>query len=144
MKARVEHINVTVGDIEASLAFLQAALPSFRVRGRGRASQSNGDVVLWLHFGDDDSYVALNQVIPADSSKDLDLSNRGFEHLGFAIDSVADLRARMAEAGYGEGVAYNSHPHRLRHYYTDPNGIEWEFVEYLAEAVEKRNDYQLA
>jgi hypothetical protein len=33
------------------------------------------------------------------------------------------------------------HPHRLRAYFYDEDGIEWEFIEYLSNNPSERNDY---
>ena len=35
----------------------------------------------------------------------------------------------------------DEHPHRRRVYYRDDYGVDWEFVEYLPEDPEQRNDY---
>ena len=34
--ANLEHVNLTVSDLDRSLRFVQAALPDWRVRGQGR------------------------------------------------------------------------------------------------------------
>jgi len=37
----------------------------------------------------------------------------------------------------------NNHLFRKRLYFYDPEGRDWEFVEYLSKNVEERNDYTL-
>ena len=54
MANRLEHANLTVRDIDATVRFLRTAFPEFIVRGEGI---QNGD--RWLHVGSDDSYIAL-------------------------------------------------------------------------------------
>ena len=81
----------------------------------------------------------------------------GFRHKAVAIpigigeavrrigrDDVEALRTRLRSAGYRDTTVENHHPHRKRIYFEDPEGSEWEFVEYFSEDPAERNDYQLA
>jgi hypothetical protein len=38
----------------------------------------------------------------------------------------------------------NHHPHRQRVYFLDPEGNDWEFVQYFSADPAERNDYELA
>jgi hypothetical protein len=51
------------------------------------------------------------------------------------------LRERLARAGYRDSTVINDHPWRKRVYFFDPDGNDWEFVEYLTDDPEKRHDY---
>src|SRR6187551_2998960 len=53
-QGRIEHVNLTVSDIERSAALFQALL-GWRQRWRG-ASMMGGETI---HVGDDDTYLAL-------------------------------------------------------------------------------------
>ena len=54
----LEHINITVRDVDRSTRFLLAALPDWRVRGEGRMDWF-GKPITWRHVGGDGFYVAL-------------------------------------------------------------------------------------
>jgi hypothetical protein len=54
MTVRLEHANLVVRDIDATIRFLQAAFPEFRIRFDGTDSQGSR----WVHIGTDDTYVS--------------------------------------------------------------------------------------
>jgi hypothetical protein len=60
------------------------------------------------------------------------------------VDNAEQVRSRLLAAGYIESTVENNHPFRKRLYFYDPEGRDWEFVEYLSEKLEERNDYTLA
>jgi hypothetical protein len=49
----------------------------------------------------------------------------------------------MLAAGYRDSTPPNAHPHRRRLYFYDPEGNDWEFVQYLSQDPAERNDYRL-
>lgn len=57
MTARLEHANLLVRDIGATVRFLQTAFPEFRIRFDARKPDGTG----WVHVGTDDTYIALAQ-----------------------------------------------------------------------------------
>ena len=61
--------------------------------------------------------------------------------LGWEVDDVDALRERMRHAGYRDSTVPNNHPHRRRVYFYDPDGNDWEFVQYLSSDPAERNDY---
>ena len=62
-------------------------------------------------------------------------------HLGYEVDDADALRERMLAAGYQESTPPNDHPARKRVYFYDPDGNDWEFVEYLTDDLAQRHDY---
>ncbi len=130
MATILEHANLTVLSIEETARFLTAAFPEFKVRGSGSV-----DGRPWVHIGTDDTYLALNE-----SSK-RDTAGGPLNHLGNVVDDVDSLADRLLEAGFHEGIIAPSHPHRKRRYFHDTDDIEWEFVEYLSDDPDQRNDY---
>ncbi len=42
-----------------------------------------------------------------------------------------------------ETTVPNEHPHRTRVYFNDPEGNDWEFVEYHSQDPSERNDYAI-
>jgi catechol 2,3-dioxygenase-like lactoylglutathione lyase family enzyme len=67
----------------------------------------------------------------------------GVNHLAYEVDDVDALRNRMTAAGYMDSTPPNSHPYRKRLYFYDPEGNDWEFVQYLSQDPAKRNDYKV-
>jgi catechol 2,3-dioxygenase-like lactoylglutathione lyase family enzyme len=67
----------------------------------------------------------------------------GVNHLAYEVDDVEALRNRMKSAGYRDSTPPNAHPHRKRMYFYDPEGNDWEFVQYLSQDPAERNDYKL-
>ena len=57
MCVRMEHANLCVRDIDAMIRFLQSAFPEFHVR----ADRTDADGSRWVHFGNDETYLALTQ-----------------------------------------------------------------------------------
>ena len=140
MTCRLEHANISVRDIEGLIRFLKTAFPEFQVRGEGIC---NG--VRWVHVGTNDNYIALNQA-KADSErhrKPYSGDEPGVNHLAYEVDDAELLRARLKAAGYRESTPPNVHPHRRRVYFYDPDGNDWEFVQYFSQDPAERNDYKL-
>ncbi len=133
MVGELEHGNIRVGDLDEAVRFLTTALPNFRVRGGG----SSGDGSRWLHVGTDNTYVALTEATGDRRPSD----GPGLNHLGFVVDDVDAVRERLAEAGYEQSSVGEPHRYRMRGYFFDRDGVEWEFVEYLTDDPAKRNDY---
>lgn len=140
MNVRLEHANLCVSDIEAMIEFLKTAFPDFRIRGEG----TNKDDTRWLHVGTDDTYIALNQAKTDAKRQWAPYSGvPGVNHLAYEVDDVDSLRARLEAAGYKESTVANAHPHRKRIYFNDPEGNDWEFVQYFSQDPAERNDYEL-
>jgi len=133
---RLEHANVSVHDPDAITRFMLAAFPDFRVRGEGLDDAGR----VWRHVGDDESYVAL-QAVPKQGARTPYGSTPGLNHLGFEVDDLDALRRRLESAGFRHNLLIASHPARRRIYFHDPEGNDWEFVEYTTVDRERRNDY---
>lgn len=139
MTVKLEHANLCVRDIDAMLRFLQTALPEFRVR----AYYTDDDGSRWVHVGTDETYLALSSAWePGDAPFEPYSGLPGVNHLGFEVDDADALRQRMLSAGYEESTVPNDHPHRRRVYFLDPEGNDWEFVQYFSSDPAERNDYE--
>ncbi len=137
--AKLEHANLVVTDIEPTLTFLKAAFPAWRVRGGGDGHWY-GTPRRWLHFGSDDSYITLNA--PGDGEqRNLKGNTPGLAHLGFEVASVERMIDRLREAGYEPSHLGETHPHRRNVYYIDPEGLEFEFIEYMSDMPAEKNLY---
>jgi catechol 2,3-dioxygenase-like lactoylglutathione lyase family enzyme len=139
MSIRLEHANIVVRDIDTMVRFLKTAFPQFAIRREGK-----GDGPRWLHIGTDDTYIALNEATrePEEAWRPY-TGKPGVNHLGYEVDDVEELRRRMVAAGYRDSTVPNSHPYRKRAYFYDPEGNDWEFVQYFSDNPAERNDYDL-
>lgn len=135
----LEHINLVVRDIPASLRFYQAAFPHWKVRGGGK-SEWYGVPRQWVHVGDDDLYLALSDHGTGEN-RDLTGTQIGLAHFAFATNSLDAMLSRMAEAGFQPYKDGAESPYRKNIYFLDPDGFEVEFVEYLSDLPEERNYY---
>src|SRR5215467_12429542 len=140
MAVRLEHANLIVRDIHGMIVFLQTAFPEFRVRGEGKSRDGSR----WVHVGTDETYIALS---PAKEEPDKHWMPYqglpGVNHLAYEVDDVEALCERMKSAGYKDSTPPNAHPYRKRRYFYDPEGNDWEFVQYLSTNPADRNDYKL-
>lgn len=141
MAVRLEHANVVVRNMNQMIRFLQTAFPEFRVRGGGRSSEGRR----WMHLGTSETYIALSEATAEPESRWIPYRGLpGVNHLGYEVDDVEALRERLTSAGYQESTPPNAHPHRKRRYFHDPDGNDWEFVQYFSEDPAERHDYELA
>ena len=136
---RLEHINLVVSDLNQSIEFYQAAFPDWKIRGQGD-DEWYGKPRRWVHFGDEHSYIALNN--NGDSApRNLAGHQQGLAHFGFEVQDLDSLIQRLSEVGYEVHHFGASHPHRKNVYFHDPSGVEVEFVQYLSDLNEQRNQY---
>jgi catechol 2,3-dioxygenase-like lactoylglutathione lyase family enzyme len=135
MTVRLDHANVNVRDLDGTVRFLATACPELRVRGAGTYYGSR-----WVHVGNDDAYVALYETRARAEERP---AASGLNHLGFEVDDVDAVRARLAAAGYRDVTTPNAHPHRRRIYFEDAEGNDWEFVQYTSDDPAERHDYAI-
>lgn len=137
---RIEHLNLVVTDLDATLRFYQAAFPHWSIRGRGESSWY-GVPRQWLHFGDDKNYLTFNDA-GTGTNRDLTTNALGLAHFAFETTNLDALAQRLAAAGFEVDKASHDVPYRKNNYFIDPNGFEVEFVEYLSDVPSERNLYQ--
>ena len=122
----LEHVNMTVREIEESLAFYCDLLGG-AVSWRGTAENMNKTVPA-AHVRLKSGYISMFEC-ERDGSASYDYAPPGINHIGFVVDDLAETRAKLdslgikieSEADYTPGV---------RVYIFDPNGIELELVGY--------------
>ena len=136
----LEHLNIIVKDMSESLKFYQAAFPHWKVRGGGQ-SKWYGHPRNWLHFGDDYTYLSLNDNGTGEN-KDLKKYQIGLAHFAFVSNDIRGIIARLAKVGYTPSLAYDGDNNRGSVYFVDPSGYEVEFVCYLRDDPQLRNIYQ--
>jgi len=119
----IEHVNLTVGDLDRSISFY-CDLLDLHVRWKGPIDGER----LGAHVGDDRSYLALFQAT-ADGSVDHDYLRPGVNHFGFVVDDLDEARRRLEQLGGTIHLEGNYEPGR-RIYFMDPDGHEVELVGY--------------
>ncbi len=140
MPARLEHANLTVQDLDGVVRFIVTALPEFRLRYDGPGA----DGTRWVHVGTDETYLALNAAAAGSSPPAPPYQGSpGLNHLAYEVEDVEAVRTRLRAAGFRESGAAEAHPHRRRVYFYDPDGNDWEFVQYLIDDPRARHDYAL-
>lgn len=134
----LEHLNLTVLDVDNAVCFLQTAMPQWEVRGHGTGEKCKR----WVHIGTGETYLALEDRGAEALGPHEPYVHPGLNHIGFVVDDVEAVASRLRAAGYREGVSAMEHPHRKRIYFFDDDGNEFEFVEYLSTVPTERNDYE--
>jgi catechol 2,3-dioxygenase-like lactoylglutathione lyase family enzyme len=120
---RLEHVNLTVTDLDRSVAFY-CDLLDFHVRWKGAVDVDR----MGAHVGTDDFYLALFQATqPGDVPRNY--LAPGVNHVGFVVDDLEAARARLSELCGTEHLEADYEPGR-RIYFFDPDGYEVELVEY--------------
>ena len=135
---RLEHLNLVVKDMEETLRFYQAAFPHWRVRIDGEGDWY-GVKRRWLHFGDDYQYLTFNNNGKG-NIRDLQSNDLGLAHFAFEVSNIQAIIRRLIHAGYEVSHKGAVNAHRKNVYFIDPNGYEVEFVEYLSDIPQQRNN----
>lgn len=131
----LEHANITVNDLDKAMDFFKTAFPHFEKRGGGIFNGRE-----WIHFGDNTTYIALNR-----SSEEKEFqknyASSGINHLGFVVSDVSQIAERLERAGYKRSFPKQEEQFRIRDYFYDADGNEYEFVQYLSNTISERNFY---
>ena len=135
----LEHLNITVLDVDKAISFLQTAMPQLKVRGGGTGEKCRR----WVHIGTEHSYLAIEDRGAQGPGPHQPYIHPGMNHIGFVVDDLDAVAERLRSSGYKEGMSAMDHPHRRRIYFFDDDGNEYEFVEYLSTEASERNDYRL-
>jgi glyoxylase I family protein len=120
-KATIEHVNLTVSDIERSAAFFGRLL-GWHQRWRG-AALNGGETI---HVGDDASYLALYTDRKDHSGQE---KGKPLNHVGLLVDDLDAAERAVLEAGLLPFNHADYEPGR-RFYFFDWDGIEFEVVSY--------------
>ncbi|WP_394170735.1 VOC family protein [Saccharospirillum alexandrii] len=133
----LEHINLVITSLDRSLAFYRAAFPHWRIRTRGEGTWY-GKPRIWVHFGDDNHYIALNEMGEG-NNRDLTGHQVGLAHFAYVTHNLDAVIKRLRQAGFEVTNPGSEEPHRRNAYFVDPDGFEVEFVQYLSDLPEERN-----
>jgi len=133
----IEHLNLTVNNINESVHFFQTAFPDFKIRGGDDAFKE------WLHLGDDYTYIAIEQIKSNTGDKtQKNYDKIGINHIAFVVKDIESVTDRLENEGYQRSYPKSKEKFRIRDYFFDADGNEFEFVEYLSDVVEERNLFE--
>ncbi|MCF2857702.1 VOC family protein [Pseudoalteromonas sp. SMS1] len=133
----LEHVNLVVKNIQASLLFYGAAFPHWKVRSEGH-SEWYGKPRHWLHFGDEYHYLAFSDHGEG-HNRVLSGHQVGLGHFAYVVNNIDSVIERLLKAGYRIDKEGAVHPYRKNVYFVDPDGFEVEFVQYLSDLPAERN-----
>ncbi|MEM7016660.1 MAG: VOC family protein [Pseudomonadota bacterium] len=123
---RLEHINLTVSDLDRACAFY-TQLFDLELQWEGTVSScsKNGRT---KHLAKEGCYLALFET-PQQDKAPVDYVRAGFNHFGIVVDDLDEIETRLRKLGTNPLPGAEYEPGR-RLYAFDPDGIEIEFVEY--------------
>ena len=119
--AYLEHVNITVSDIERSAALLERLL-GWHIRWRG-PSQLGGETI---HVGGEHDYIALytTGAVAERFGKGVPMN-----HVGLVVPDLGAAEAVVRAAGLEPFSFWDYEPGK-RFYFFDWDGIEFELVSY--------------
>lgn len=135
---RLEHINLVVANIKESLHFYQAAFPHWKIRSEG-TSEWYGAKRNWVHFGDDYQFLTFNDNGTGEN-RDLTGHQLGLAHFCYITNNIDAVIIRLQQAGFEVAKQGAINDFRKNVYFIDPNGYEVEFVQYLSDLPNERNN----
>ncbi len=134
-KMYLEHANITVNNLQEAIKFFQIAFPHFKVRGQGNDRRE------WVHLGDDYTYLALNQAKQGPLSVEKNYDKAGVNHIGFVVQDVEAIAENLLKNGYKRDYPKEVEQFRIRDYFADTDGNQYEFIQYLSDVPSERNRY---
>ena len=126
MRARLEHVNVSVSDADRTAALLER-LFGWQVRWSGPARDGGRAV----HIGTEDQYLALYTEPGGNGAPREWAKGAPLNHVALVVDDLDASEARVIEAGLIPFSHGDYEPGR-RFYFLDPDNIEFEVVSYAA------------
>ena len=125
MVTKLEHVNVTVSDLDRSIALVQDVF-GWKLRWRGGSIHSGERA----HVGEAETYVALYRH-PEQAGRPVDsyTTTGGLNHIGVLVEDLDAVEAKVKAAGLEPHSHADYEPGR-RFYFRDHDGTEWEVVSY--------------
>lgn len=138
--SKLEHLNITVPDIDEAIKFIQIVAPDFKVRKDVKSSTS----YRWAHIGNDEYYFALQEPHLGSEPKSplKTYKNYGVNHIAIVVDNLVEVEKELLKNGYKRSIETPTEKYRNRLYFFDKFGFEWELIEYLSEDVDDKYYYE--
>jgi len=138
---RLEHLNVSLTDLDRATRALQAIVPEWSVRGTGTWDDDRGQKRQWRHVGDDFQYLALYETPPGERYE-ASGARVAFNHLGLVVDDIDATLARLRALGIALDHIGGSTEHRRSAYVMiEPERLQIELVAYDSALPSQRNVY---
>jgi len=136
----IEHVNITVPDIDEAIRFILIVAPDFKVRRDEVAREG----YRWVHIANDDYYFALQEPHPGAEPQQprAPYRNFGMNHIALVVDNVDDVESELIAAGYQRSIDTPIEKFRKRRYFFDRFGFEWELVEYSSSSPNEKFLYE--
>ena len=139
--SRLEHLNVTLTDLERATRALQAIVPEWSVRGTGLWDDGAGHSLEWRHVGDDFQYLSLYETPPG-LACEASGPRVAFNHLALVVDDIDAALARLRVLGVPLDHIGGSTEHRRSAYVIiEPERLQIELVAYDSPVPSQRNVY---
>lgn len=138
--SKIEHLNITVPNIDEAIKFIQIVAPDFKVRKDVKSSTSHR----WAHVGNGECYFALQEShfgSEPDSPRTT-YKNYGVNHIAIVVDDILKVENELVKYGYKRSIETPKEKYRKRLYFFDNFGFEWELVEYTSQEPEKMFLYE--
>lgn len=123
-QVRIEHVNITVSDPEASAAAI-ARIFGWQERWRGPAMGGG----FTIHVGNGDAYLALYTGPKGHHSDTPYAKGEPLNHVGIEVSDLDAIEAKVVAEGY-EPFSHGDYEPGRRFYFFDRDGIEFEVVSY--------------
>ena len=137
---RIEHLNITVPDIDEAIKFIQIVAPDFEVR----MDETPPSSYRWVHIGNDEYYFALQEshIDSKPKQRRTPYKNYGVNHVALVVDDLTKIETVLVEAGYKRSIDTPTEKYRKRLYFFDHSGFEWELVEYSSQKPSEKFLYE--
>ncbi|WP_094752238.1 VOC family protein [Psychromonas sp. CD1] len=126
--SKIEHLNITVPNIDEAIKFIQIIAPDFKIRKDVKSSTS----YRWVHIGNDECYFALQEPhFGSDpESPRKTYKNYGVNHIAIIVSDLLKVEKDLVKYGYKRSIETPVEKYRKRLYFFDNFGFEWELIEY--------------
>lgn len=124
MQNKLEHINVTVRDTDATASIL-SQLFDWKIRWAG-ASKDNGRTI---HLGEEDTYLALYSHADKHNADTSHKTITQLNHIGIQVEDLDVIEAKVKAAGFVPNNHGDYEPGK-RFYFNLDDGLEIEVVSY--------------
>jgi hypothetical protein len=138
---RLEHLNISLADLDRATRALQAIAPDWTVRGAGTYDDGSGHVCEWRHVGSDFQYLSLYEASPG-SRLQASGATSSFNHFALVVDDLDAALARLRDVGVALDHIGGSTEHRRSAYVViEPERLQIELVAYDSPVPSERNVY---
>jgi hypothetical protein len=136
--SRLEHLNVTLTDLDRATRALQAIIPEWSVRGAGTWDDGLGNALPWRHVGDDFQYLSLYETPPGRKLR----AAGAFNPLALVVDDLDAALERLQALDIPLDHIGGSTEHRRSAYVViEPERLQIELVAYDSALPAERNVY---